>query len=243
MSLKRSANSITPTFAGCAALSRLSGRFGREYCEKKKLDKYEQSQYVYENKQISDKMPGKSRTFMSKIRTFASNRHQFCRIWRAFRVKQRHFLARSLAARPLPDGPVAGAMRRRACISRGAFQGSVKVDRVEGDPSPTALRSPLSPMERAVIFYPSPGGERRWVRGLFANDVSRDVHEKTSLRQHSKDSWKSQVADFKLLRESWRDSRQKRGGFKNAGSSHDVIENKRRGNVDFDSSHDIHENK
>ena len=39
-------------------------------------------------------------------------------------------------------------------------QGTVKVDQVKRDPSPTALRSPLSPRERAVIFYPSPGGER-----------------------------------------------------------------------------------
>ena len=31
-------------------------------------------------------------------------------------------------------------------------QGSVKVDWVERDPSPTALRSPLSPRERAAIF-------------------------------------------------------------------------------------------
>ena len=49
----------TPTYAGCAALSMLSGRSGRVDCKKKMLKKYEQSRYVYENKQISDKMPGK----------------------------------------------------------------------------------------------------------------------------------------------------------------------------------------
>jgi hypothetical protein len=46
-------------FAGCAALSILSGRFGREYCKKKMLKKCVRSRYVYENKQISDKMPEK----------------------------------------------------------------------------------------------------------------------------------------------------------------------------------------
>jgi hypothetical protein len=33
---------------------------------------YVQSRNVYENKQIPDKMPEKSRTFMSKIRTFST---------------------------------------------------------------------------------------------------------------------------------------------------------------------------
>ena len=56
-------------------------------------------------------------------------------------------------------------------------QGSVKVDWVERDPSPTALRSPLSPRERAAIFdfLSLSGGRggtaRRWVRGLFADDA------------------------------------------------------------------------
>ncbi len=49
----------TPTCAGCGALSMLSGRSGKGYCKKKMLEKYERSQYVYENKQISDKMPVK----------------------------------------------------------------------------------------------------------------------------------------------------------------------------------------
>ena len=55
--------------------------------------------------------------------------------------------------------------------------GSVKVDWVERDPSPTALRSPLSPRERAAIFdfLSLSGGRggtaRRWVRGLFADDA------------------------------------------------------------------------
>jgi len=38
--------------------------------------KYVRSRYMYENKQIYDKMPVESRTFMSKIRTFLSNRYQ-----------------------------------------------------------------------------------------------------------------------------------------------------------------------
>jgi len=56
-------------------------------------------------------------------------------------------------------------------------QGSVKVDWLEGDPSPTALRSPLSPRERTVIFdFLSLSGGRggtakRWVRGPFADDA------------------------------------------------------------------------
>ena len=56
-------------------------------------------------------------------------------------------------------------------------QGSVKVDWVERDPSPTALRSPLSPRERAAIFdflslsRGRGGTARRWVRGLFADDA------------------------------------------------------------------------
>jgi hypothetical protein len=39
----------------------LAGENGRKQFK----NKYVQSQYVYENKQISDKMPEKSRTFMS----------------------------------------------------------------------------------------------------------------------------------------------------------------------------------
>jgi len=34
------------------------GKVCRACCKKKMLKKYEQSRYVYENKQISDKMPG-----------------------------------------------------------------------------------------------------------------------------------------------------------------------------------------
>ena len=45
--------------AECAALSMTSVKFGRGNCEKKMLKKYVQSRYVYENKQISDKMPNK----------------------------------------------------------------------------------------------------------------------------------------------------------------------------------------
>jgi hypothetical protein len=56
-----------------------SRRSGRKYCKKKILIKCEQSQYVYEKKQIIDKMPEKNRTFMFKIRTFTSNRHERCR--------------------------------------------------------------------------------------------------------------------------------------------------------------------
>ena|SRR5208282_666076 len=51
----------------------------RNIARNRNKNKYVRSRYVYENKQISDKMPGKNRTFMSKIRTFASNRHEFCR--------------------------------------------------------------------------------------------------------------------------------------------------------------------
>ena len=54
-----------------------SGEFGGAFEKKKMLEKHEQSQYVYENKQISDKRPEKIRTFMSKIRTFASNLIEF----------------------------------------------------------------------------------------------------------------------------------------------------------------------
>src|SRR5208282_5758433 len=35
------------------------GKVGREYRKKKMLKKYERRQYVYENKQISDRMPAK----------------------------------------------------------------------------------------------------------------------------------------------------------------------------------------
>jgi hypothetical protein len=42
--------------------------------------KYVRSRYMYENKQIYDKMPVKNRTFMYLIRTFLSKRHEFCRI-------------------------------------------------------------------------------------------------------------------------------------------------------------------
>ncbi len=48
------------------------GKVREGILQKKMLIKYERSRYVYENKQISDIMPG-------KIRTFASNRHEFCR--------------------------------------------------------------------------------------------------------------------------------------------------------------------
>jgi hypothetical protein len=41
--------------------------------------KYVRSRYMYEKKQINDKLPAKNRTFMFKIRTFLSNRHEICR--------------------------------------------------------------------------------------------------------------------------------------------------------------------
>jgi hypothetical protein len=40
---------------------------------------YVQSRNVYENNQIDDKTSEKSRTFSTKLRTFSSNRHEFCR--------------------------------------------------------------------------------------------------------------------------------------------------------------------
>jgi hypothetical protein len=43
------------------------------------LNKYERSRYVCENKQVSDKVPEKKRTFMHKIRTFTSNLTKLCR--------------------------------------------------------------------------------------------------------------------------------------------------------------------
>ena len=49
----------TPTYAGCAALSNLSGTSGERILQKKMLKKYDRSRYVHENKQISDTMPGK----------------------------------------------------------------------------------------------------------------------------------------------------------------------------------------
>jgi hypothetical protein len=53
------------------------------------------------------------------------------------------------------------------------FQGRVKVDWVETNPSPTALRSPLSLRARALwILAPCRGRggtARRWVTGRFAD--------------------------------------------------------------------------
>jgi hypothetical protein len=61
-SMKGSVNSVlnflTLIFSGCAALSMVSGEFGRGSCKKRCYKKYVRSCYVYENKQISDKMPG-----------------------------------------------------------------------------------------------------------------------------------------------------------------------------------------
>jgi hypothetical protein len=52
-----------------AKMCRLINAFGKVSAggngKKQFKNKYVQSQYVYENKQISDKMPEKSRTFMS----------------------------------------------------------------------------------------------------------------------------------------------------------------------------------
>jgi hypothetical protein len=39
---------------------------------------YVQSRNVYENNQVYDNTPEKSRTFSTKFRTFLSNRHEFC---------------------------------------------------------------------------------------------------------------------------------------------------------------------
>src|SRR5208283_4228910 len=47
--------------------------------QKQFKNNYVRSRNVYENKQTHDKMPEKSRTFLSKFRTFWYIRHQFCR--------------------------------------------------------------------------------------------------------------------------------------------------------------------
>jgi len=50
----------TPACAGCGTLSIPSGRSGGRNCEKRFKKIYVQSRNVYENKQISDTMPGKN---------------------------------------------------------------------------------------------------------------------------------------------------------------------------------------
>jgi hypothetical protein len=47
------------TCAGCGVFSTPSERLGRGFCKKRCYKKYVRSRNVYENKQISDKMPGK----------------------------------------------------------------------------------------------------------------------------------------------------------------------------------------
>ena len=60
-------NSLILIFAGCAALSVRSGLSGRESCKKRCYKKYVRCCYVYENKQISDKMPGKNSDIYSLV--------------------------------------------------------------------------------------------------------------------------------------------------------------------------------
>jgi hypothetical protein len=68
----------TPVFDGCAGLSVLSGRSGGGYGKKDvKRNTTEASMYMKTNKSRTKSLE-KSRTFMYKIRTFASNRHEFC---------------------------------------------------------------------------------------------------------------------------------------------------------------------
>ena len=54
---------------------------------------------------------------------------------------------------------------------------------------------------------------------------------------------KMHLIEFKLLIASRGDRAQKKGEIKNAGYSHDTIENKRRENLGFCLCHDIYENK
>ena len=77
----------------------LSGRSRGEYCEKKMLKKDVGSRYVYENKQISDKLPGeKSDIYVHLCVRFGHLRltgSEFCRNSGEFTVKRRHFLTQS----------------------------------------------------------------------------------------------------------------------------------------------------
>ena len=70
-SMKGSVNSVLNflalVFSGCAALSMVSGEFGRGSCKKRCYKKYVRSCYVYENKQISDKMPARNSDIYSLV--------------------------------------------------------------------------------------------------------------------------------------------------------------------------------